>query len=249
MNAKNKNLIKITAAEMHDLLPNKSNRLHGVSKDTHSRRIKTIRENMEKFGFKKAFPIVLNEDLIICDGHHRAEAASQLNIGGWVLIDPDAKVEDYASMSSIQNRWNIKDYIKAKVNEGDKPAQIVEYLMDKFNFAPQLILRLEFGFSLTNQQIIEMINSYNFDFPTVKQIEDKCSHVAECQILIPVKQDKLKMAIAKMMQHEEYSKQRMVRKLKKRGGEIYPSGNMINYIEQLQKVYNYGAREKKTYFI
>jgi len=51
-----------------------------------------------------------------------------------------------------------------------------------------------------------------------------------------------------MMENIGYNQTRMVAKLKQKGGDIYPSANTGNYIEQLQRVYNSGARSGKIYF-
>tara|TARA_R100000458_G_C8249857_1_gene227037 strand:+ start:163 stop:966 length:804 start_codon:yes stop_codon:yes gene_type:complete len=242
-------LLEITPAEIKALKLNDSNRLVGVKKDAYQIRLNNLKKNMQKYGYRRAFPIVLNEDLIICDGHHRAQACIDLGISAWVIIDPDAKVQEYAQMSNSTNKWRISDYVKAKVNEGVKAAQVVEYLMEKYKFAPQLIMRLEFGFSLTNSYIINMINEGKFDFKSVKRIEILCQHIQECQLYIAAKQDKVKIALAMMMEHPEYQQDRMLTKLQQKGGEIYPSAVTSNYMEQLQKLYNSGLRTGKIYFL
>lgn len=242
-------LLEITPDEIKNLKLNDSNRLVGVQKSAYLQRLNNLKKNMQKFGFRRAFPIVLNDDLVICDGHHRAQACIDLNINAWVLIDPEAKVQEYAQMSNTTNRWRIADYVKAKVNEGVQAAQVVEYLMEKYKFAPQLIMRLEFGFSLTNTYIINMINEGKFDFKSVKRIEILCQHIQECQLFIAAKQDKVKIALAMMMEHPDYQQDRMVSKLKQKGGEVYPSQITSNYIEQLQKIYNSGLRTGKVYFL
>jgi len=242
-------LLEVTPEEIKDLQRNGSNRMVGVTRTAYTNRLKNLKKNMEKYGYRRAFPIVLNEDLVICDGHHRAQACEELGINGYVLIDPDAVVQEYAQMSNMTNRWTIPDFVKAKVNEGVKAAQVVEYLMEKFKFAPQLIIRLEFGFKLTNNYIINMINDGEFDFKSVSRIEELCKHIAECQLYIAAKQDKVKIAVAMMMEHPEYRHDRMITKLKQKGGEVYPSQITNNYIEQLQKIYNHGLRAGKVYFL
>lgn len=241
-------LIKVSATELKSLLPNNANRLAGVAKTTHRSRLRRITESMRKFGFKKAFPIVINDDFVICDGHHRAEVACSLGIEGYVLVDPDAKVEDYAEMSAATNRWSVSDFVKAQVNNNSKGAQILEYLMNKFGFNPVLICRIEFERSLKIPTIIEMITQDHLHFKNVNLIEDQCEHIAQCQELIPHKQDKIKMAIAQMMEHENYSKKRMIQKLRERGGEVYPSMNVKNYVEQLSRIYNMNFRSGKIAF-
>ena len=241
-------LLKVSAEELKSLMPNNANRLAGVAKQPQRGRIRRITESMKKFGFKKAFPIVINEDFVICDGHHRAEVACSLGIEGYVLVDPDAKVEDYAEMSAATNRWSVSDFVKAQVNNNSKGAQILEYLMNKFGFNPVLICRIEFERNLAISTIIEMITQDHLHFKNVNLIEEQCEHIAQCQALIPPKQDNIKMAIAQMMEHENYSKKRMLQKLKERGGEIYPSHNTGNYIEQLARVYNMNFRSGKIAF-
>ena len=241
-------LMQLSPEEIKSLQTNDSNRVSGVAKSTKSKRMTVLKKNLKKYGYRRAFPIVLNEDLVICDGHHRAQACVDLGINGWVLIDPDAVVQEYAEMSSSTNRWGIPDYVKAKVNEGVQAAQVVEYLMEKYKFQPQLIMRLEFGFSLTNPMIINMINEGKFDFMSVNEIEARCEHIKQCQELVLPKQDKFKIAIAMMMQNPHYRGARMLSKLEQKGGDIYPSAQTGNYIDQLQRVYNHGLSTGKVYF-
>jgi len=109
-------------------------------------------------------------------------------------------------------------------------------------------MRLEFGFSLTNPMIINMINEGKFDFMSVNEIEARCEHIKQCQELVLPKQDKFKIAIAMMMQNPHYRGARMLSKLEQKGGDIYPSAQTGNYIDQLQRVYNHGLSTGKVYF-
>ena len=81
-------LLEVTPEEIKDLKRNGSNRMVGVTRTAYTNRLKNLKKNMEKYGYRRAFPIVLNEDLVICDGHHRAQACEELGINGYVLIDP-----------------------------------------------------------------------------------------------------------------------------------------------------------------
>ena len=86
-------LMQISAKELSDLIPNSNNRVDGVIKQVTQRRVRQIKENMVQFGYKRGLPVIINDELIICDGHHRVQAAIELDIPAWVLIDPDAKIK------------------------------------------------------------------------------------------------------------------------------------------------------------
>ena len=66
-------LMELTPEEIKDLQTNVSNRMVGVRKTTKSKRLTILRKNLKKYGYRRAFPIVLYEDLVMCDGHHRAQ--------------------------------------------------------------------------------------------------------------------------------------------------------------------------------
>ncbi len=242
-------LLELTPKELAELLPNKNNRMNVKGGRAKRARLNPIKENILTHGYKRAFPIVINDDLIICDGHHRAEACVELNVNGWVIVDPDAKVEDYAQFSATTNKWTVGDFVKAKVNGGSKAAKIIEYLMDKFEFKAEMILRIAFGFRLTKNQIIKMINEDQIKFNNWNELEDKCKHLSDCMKLIPFWQEKIATAISRMMQHEQYSESRMIHKLEAKGGDLFPSSTTKNYLEQLQRIYNHGGRASKVYFL
>ena len=93
-------LLQLTVKELkNDLKSSPNNRLDGVTSQVFRNRLNAIKNNITKFGFKKGLPIIVNEDFVICDGHHRVRACIELGVMGYVLIDPDARVEDYPPVS------------------------------------------------------------------------------------------------------------------------------------------------------
>lgn len=56
-------------------------------------------------------PIIVNQDLQIIDGQHRLEAAEQLKVPIYYVVDDGIKKTDIALLNSNQKNWSVMDYI------------------------------------------------------------------------------------------------------------------------------------------
>jgi hypothetical protein len=243
-------LLQLTVKELkNDLKSSANNRLEGVTTQVHRNRLNAIKNNIAKFGYKKGLPVIVNEELVICDGHHRVRACIELGVEAYVLIDPDARVEDYAQISASANRWNLNDFIKAAVNNGSKAAKIIEFLMEKYCFSANIVIKIEFGIKLVMHRAIEMIQSDTIHFSDIEETKRKCQHIRDCLDLTPIKDNRMVLAIAGLMEHEHYVPEVMLRKLTQKGGEVYGTSTLKQAKEQLQHIYNHGSRSRKIYFL
>lgn len=242
-------LMKVSPAQLKDLDPNPNNRIDGVAKSVHDVRLRNLKRNLEKYGYKKAFPIVLDKDYMICDGHHRVAACIALKMDAYVLIDEDATVEQYAQISQSTQKWNINDFIKAAVNKGSQAAKIVEHFMEKYQFSASAIIRVEYGMHVRKSNIIELITSNNLEFKNIETIKSKLEHVRACMKLLPEYNEKIIGALITLMQHDRYQPSVMLGKLEKIGGNLKASSSQKHYLEQFQRFYNHGSKSRKIYFL
>ena len=242
-------LLEVSPAQLKELDPNPNNRIDGVHKHVHEARLRVLKRNIEKYGFKKAFPIVLDKNFVICDGHHRVAACIALKKNAYVLVDEEATVEQYAQISAATQKWNINDFIKAAVNNGSQAAKIVEHFMEKFNFSASAIIRIEYGMHTRKADIIELITSQKLAFKDIETIKAKLTHIRECLSLLPEYNEKIIAALTTLMQHEHYKEDVMIKKLRQVGGNLKPSSSQKHYTEQFQRFYNHGSRSRKIYFL
>tara|TARA_R100000808_G_C2150735_1_gene159564 strand:- start:17 stop:883 length:867 start_codon:yes stop_codon:yes gene_type:complete len=242
-------LLEVSPAQLKELDPNPNNRIDGVHKKVHEGRLRVLKRNIEKYGFKKAFPIVLDKDFVICDGHHRVAACIALNKNAYVLVDEEATVEQYAQISASTQKWNINDFIKAAVNNGSQAAKIVEHFMEKFNFSASAIIRIEYGMHVRKSDIIELITSKKLAFRDIEETKSKLNHLRDCLQLLPEYNEKIIGALSLLMQHDRYDENVMIRKLKQVGGNLKPSSSQKHYTEQFQRFYNHGTRSRRIYFL
>lgn len=242
-------LMEVTPAQLKDLDPNPNNRIDGVSKHVHDSRLRNLKRNIEKYGYKKAFPIVLDKDFVICDGHHRVAACIALKKNAYVLIDEEATVEEYAQISASTQKWNINDFIKAAVNRGSQAAKIVEHFMEKFQFSAQTIIRIEYGIHTQKNNIIELITSDTLSFSNIETMKNKLEHIRDCMKLLPEYNEKIIGALITLMQHDRYQQSVMISKLEKVGGNLKTSSSGKHYLEQLMALYNHGTKSRRIYFV
>lgn len=241
--------MEVTPKDLKDLVPNPLNRIDGVHKDVHKLRLNNLKRNLVKYGYKRGFPIILDKDLVICDGHHRVEACIDLKMNAFVLVDEDAKVEDYAQIAASTQKWNISDFIKAAANKGSQGAKIVEHFMEKYGFSASVIIKIEFGYHIRKNDIIEMVTNNSLSFSDIEHTKSKLQHLRDCLALLPENNEKVIGAICTLMEHDRYSPEVMIRKLEQVGGNLLVASSRKHYTEQLQRFYNHGSRSRKIYFL
>jgi len=80
--------------------------------------VKKIMQSIEKIGYIKAKPIIVNKDLLIIDGQHRYEACKRLNLPIFyeeVDIDPNMAMVE---LNSNQQMWKLIDYVHSYASQG-----------------------------------------------------------------------------------------------------------------------------------
>jgi len=243
-------LFQLSPRELEtDITPNPNNRIDGVRKEQHRSRLNNIKHNLTKFGYKRGFPIICNEEFVICDGHHRVQACIDMKIDAWVLVDPEARVEDYAQITASANKWNINDFVKAAVNRGSQNAKIIEHFMEKYDLKANIIILVEYGEHVKRHDTIEMLQNDTLVIKDIEVLKSKLQHIKDCLALMIFCDYKIISAIATLMRHHSYRETVMLTKLEQKGGDMHGSSSIKGYMEQLQRVYNHGSRSRKIYFL
>ena len=74
-------LLELTPKELAELLPNKNNRMNVKGGRAKRARLNPIKENILTHGYKRAFPIVINDDLNLCYNKIQNLISAELNNG------------------------------------------------------------------------------------------------------------------------------------------------------------------------
>lgn len=59
----------------------------------------------------REYPIVVDRNMVIIDGQHRAKAAEALNFDLHFIVSQSATINDIGSTTRLVSKWNSKDYL------------------------------------------------------------------------------------------------------------------------------------------
>lgn len=250
----------ISNKELKDLIPSEENRLgiteHSASIEKRAKnRQRKLRISMKKHGFLKEYPILITEDLRICNGHNRWQVACDLGLDAWVQF---TEIEDVATHAKAQNSatpWNINDFVTAKANKGYKEAKIVKYMSERYKLSVsttiQLLTKKRLNSSSAESMIIDQeINIV--DYPWAEKIAKQVHEL--CLILnTHVQGQKVQQALIKCMEAPEqnnkiYDHERMKTKLEYQYGKLVPVTTIKDYLRQFQDIYNHKCQHKDKFF-
>jgi len=250
----------ISNKELRDLIPSEENRLgiteHSASIEKRAKnRQRKLRISMKKHGFLKEYPILITEDLRICNGHNRWQVACDLGLDAWVQF---TEIEDVATHAKAQNSatpWNINDFVTAKANKGYKEAKIVKYMSERYKLSVsttiQLLTKKRLNSSSAESMIIDQeVNIV--DYPWAEKIAQQVHEL--CLILnTHVQGQKVQQALIKCMEAPEqnnkvYDHERMKTKLEYQYGKLVPVTTIKDYLRQFQDIYNHKCQHKDKFF-
>ena len=250
----------ISNDELKTLEPSEENRLgiteHSASIEKRAKnRQRKLRVSMKKHGFLKEYPILITEDLRICNGHNRWQVACELGLSAWVQF---TEIEDVATHAKAQNSatpWNINDFVTAKANKGYKEAKIVKYVSERYKLSVSTTIQLLTKKRLNSNSAESMIIDQEIvivDYPWAEKIAMQVHEL--CLILnTHVQGQKVQQSLIKCMEAPEqngqvYNHERMKTKLEYQYGKLVPVTTMKDYLRQFQDIYNHKCQHKDKFF-
>lgn len=99
-------------------------------------------------------PIIVDKNMVVFDGQHRLQAAKELKMPIYYVIDENINDEDMILLNANQKNWNLNDFFNYYVSKG-KP----EYL--KLN---EFIIQNELNLTLALTLLYPSVKSLAHDF-------------------------------------------------------------------------------------
>ena len=79
---------KENIATLTELTPQQAKSLlRDSTNNTFEEKYKPLKQRMLKNGFDKNAPIIVDDEMMVCDGHHRLTVALELNLNVWIIVD------------------------------------------------------------------------------------------------------------------------------------------------------------------
>lgn len=82
-----------------------------ANRELNHRHVKTLMESIAQKNLLHLTPIIVDHDMKIIDGQHRLEAARQLGVDIYYIVDDGISKGDISHLNSNKKNWTLMDYI------------------------------------------------------------------------------------------------------------------------------------------
>ena len=199
--------------------------------------------------------ILVNEFMEIIDGQHRHEACKRKNLVINYRIEAGLRLEDAIIMNTSVSKWQKREFVKSYVELG-KPAYVeFQNFRNKFEEFNLNVAEIIFTNSSDGANKTKRINGginkafqkgeleidgdgLNLAYENAKKIMMFYPYHKNCVSRPFV------LAMHRIFKHNKYDHNRMIKNVEKRPSKLVNCTNVSDYMEVLQKMYNYNHQNK-----
>lgn len=198
-----------------------------------------IQASMRKRGFKATRPIEVNDKMEIVDGQHRYQAAKNLGLPIYYVVDNGSSVEDIREMASATAAWSFNDYVTSRIRQGDDDCKRVAELRELSGLGWSAFIYACF----TDSERVRLeIRAGKFDLTETKQ-HDIIEFLTTFEVFKPLcsfwTQRNFTLACAAMFAHKDYDHRQMQQRLEYQSTRLVRCANASQYLKMLEGIYNY----------
>lgn len=206
-------------------------------------------ESIKMMGQKQ--PITVDKNGRVIDGQHRLEACKKLNIPVKYIIDEKRmSTQEIADLQSSSISWKPDDYASSFASTGNDSYKLYVLFSQAYpEFAHSCRLTM---LENTYNRNHGAENKFKAGMFVVKSYKKACQYAEALKKIGAFYEGynrrSFVCAVLYMMDNPEFSFERFMRKLPKRRRELMDFSKTEDYIEALQKIYNW-KETKKVYFV
>jgi len=208
------------------------------------RKVIKLREIMRVNNKIVSYPIIVNSNFQIIDGQHRFIALAELGLPVCYVVDDTFDIKSIAESNTVPDKWKSENYLDAFCTLGYKDYRVFRKFMQTYdtNFTVTLVL---FHGKYTGG----LYRDFAEGRFTAKYLRRAVKWIDMIQQFKEFIQDIHKdrhfiRAILNCINHPKYEHKRMLRKMKLRGSLMTQSNNRLDYIRQIEAMYNWHAPEE-----
>lgn len=181
----------------------------------------------------------------IFDGQTRFEAAKQLKLPVFYIESPHIEIGDVPEANCVQSPWRPKDYLHSFSERGNKNYQALRSFVAEFGLpitTSAMLLsgkRSESGSTTLGQDF----RKGKFHVATEDHARRVAAFIVALKQYIPFATDRcMALALAKVMEVQDFEPSRFLTKIKTNQGQLAKCANHEQYIRAIEDVYNYRVR-------
>jgi len=204
-----------------------------------------LRDEIKQNNRISSYPIIVNSNFQIIDGQHRFIALAELGYQLFYVVDDTFDVQSIAKSNTIADKWKASDYLLAYQTLGVVDYGVFANFMKTYdtNFTVTLVLfngKYTGGLYRDFAEGKFKADNLNRAIKWIEMVQDFKEYIQDIH-----KDRHFVRAILNCFNHPEYSHTRMINKMELKGRLMTKSTSRIDYLRQLEAMYNWHAPEDK----
>ena len=214
------------------------------NRNINEKTLRKIDKDVKKNGWK-VHPILVNKNFEIIDGQHRLIYAQKHNLPVYYVAIDDLTYKDCVSMNNSRSSWQINDYIKLYVSQGNKNYIKLQSLLKEFNFAnPSTIISLIVGTASSTGYTTSKIREGTFVLTDAEyiKIQEKLLYLEDISVYVNSlkgRQSAIYAILAFCYDEPAINNERLSRQIKNRLSSMTPPVDTETAAKGIESVYNY----------
>lgn len=186
-------------------------------------------------------PILVNKSLEIIDGQHRFEAAKALGLPVSYMIAEDIDIATAQQLNALQRGWTVMDYARSYSMSGNADYKLFLELHKEYPIALTVLM-----YYMTGRVLHAMSKTFRrgeLKARSKAEITADLERYADFSNFEHWTDYNFGMAVFQVTHHEHYDHERMLDKIE--GIGVKKAGSRVDYLRQLEDIYNTDRRAGK----
>lgn len=222
-------------------------RLINSNREVDYAHVRKIKESIHKKNLLNVHPINVNAQMEVIDGQHRLQAAKELGIEIFYIVNEGITSHDISRLNSIKKNWCLEDYLNHYMVEGLPEYKKVGQFVKHYSKIPLSGAIQILGANF--QGLLRDFRDGNFqvsNYEEAAKIGDELYKIKE----IPTQIGKHLFSTAFLRvyisarEHEKFDFSKFVKQIEKQPRSFVPCVNNKQYLEMFNEFYNKDIRQE-----
>ncbi len=200
-------------------------------------------------------PVLVNRNMEVIDGQHRIEAAKQLGLEVFYVIDEEATDEDMILINTTFKKWDLNDFLNYYIAKGNLEYLKLKEYADSKGLPIHEISRLVTG---GKNRFSRDFKDGKFKFFAPGDIEETDKNLENMEAVSSlikryvftnnkfVDQKKFRVALYSFLRRKDVNVEKFMNKLTVKSDSIHPCHDSRGYYIMFRDIYNYNNRNPLT---
>jgi hypothetical protein len=209
--------------------------------------LKRIKASLQANNLLEMCPIIVTPSMEVIDGQHRLQAAKELGIPVWYVINHTSHDEDIILLNAAKKNWTLEDYLNFYVAKNLPEYRKVLEFCEKYDLSVRQYLRSYFY----EGKIVERFKAGTYKFPDPEKITALEKSIEKTKQIIEViekycfarkivsKSPHLQKALYLLVELPELDLEILCRKIAQKADIVRSCGSCGAYYQMFLDIYNY----------